>query len=459
SSCGGWPGYRCRRKRQRLSQGRPGQAIRPNGPALRSGRAVAYVPVAFILAGMAAYTVLAGADFGAGLWTLLAFGPDGPRVRDQARHAMGPVWEANHVWLIFVLVVCWTAYPVAFGSITSTLAAPLLIAAIGIILRGAAYALRGVADSSRTAENLLGFSSVLTPFALGTAVGAIALGRVPVGNAAGNEVTSWLSPAPVLVGALAVVFSGYLAAVYLAADSRRYGEPGLAALFRRRALLAGVVSGGLALAGLLVMRGSGLNLTHGAALALVCVSAVAGLATLALCGASRFGLARLTAALAVAAVVVCWAAAQAPRFLPGMTVTQAAAGDSTLVALVVAVGCGLVVLVPSLALLYTLFLRGGLDTPEAHEAGQAPVAPPGPGEASEAGAPSEASEPPGAVVTGPARAAAAVRPWGAAAAVGLVAGTGLLVFTDAPWMHVLGVAGLLLCAVAVFALSASPLDR
>src|ERR1700761_4177524 len=105
--------------------------------------AVAYVPVAFILAGMAAYTVLAGADFGAGLWTLLAFGPARARVRDQARHAMGPVWEANHVWLIFVLVVAWTAYPVAFGSIASTLAVPLLIAAIGIIFRGAAYALRG----------------------------------------------------------------------------------------------------------------------------------------------------------------------------------------------------------------------------------------------------------------------------------------------------------------------------
>ena len=113
---------------------------------------MAYVPVAFILAGMAAYTVLAGADFGAGLWTLLAVGgrrAAAARIRDQARHAMGPVWEANHVWLIFVLVVCWTAYPVAFGSITSTLAAPLLIAAIGIIFRGAAYALRGVADASR----------------------------------------------------------------------------------------------------------------------------------------------------------------------------------------------------------------------------------------------------------------------------------------------------------------------
>src|SRR3984957_11934140 len=159
---------------------------------------MAYVPVAFILAGMAAYTVLAGADFGAGLWTLLTIGPlggpGGQRGRDQARHAMGPVWEANHVWLIFVLVVCWTAYPVAFGSITSTLAAPLLIAAIGIIFRGAAYALRGVADTSRAAENLLGISSVLTPFALGTAVGAIAVGRVPVGNAAGNQLTSLLSP-------------------------------------------------------------------------------------------------------------------------------------------------------------------------------------------------------------------------------------------------------------------------
>ncbi len=444
---------------------------------------------------MAAYTVLAGADFGAGLWTLLSFGPSGERVRDQARHAMGPVWEANHVWLIFVLVVCWTAYPVAFGSITSTLAAPLLIAAIGIIFRGAAYALRGVADSSRAAENLLGISSVLTPFALGTAVGAIAVGRVPVGNAAGNAVTSWLSPAPVLVGALAVVFSGYLAAVYLAADSLRYGEPGLAALFRRRALLAGVVSGGLALAGLLVMRDSGLSLTHGAALALVCVSAAAGLATLALCRASRFGLARLTAALAVAAVVVGWAAAQAPRFLPGMTVTQAAAGDPTLVALVVAVGCGLVVLIPSLALLYTLFLRGRLDTPESHEAGEAPVAPAGPDEADAAsrlgaagapagamaGVPAGAAEAPGEAAAADRPAGAApgdghlgapgggqvagrdprdtVRPWGAAAVAGLVAGTGLLVFTDAPWTHVLGVAGLLLCAVAVFALAAPPLDR
>src|ERR1700756_4528445 len=225
---------------------------------------MAYVPIVFILAGMAAYTVLAGADFGAGLWTLLSFGParsgpSGQRIRDQARHAMGPVWEANHVWLIFVLVVCWTGYPVAFGSITSTLGAPLLIAAIGIIFRGAAYALRGT-GASRFAEDLLALSSLPTPVALGTAVGAIALGRVPVGNARGNLVTSWLNPGSVLIGLLAVTFSAYLAAVYLAADTARSPEHSLFAPFRRRALIAGVASGALALASLLVMRNSGLDL-------------------------------------------------------------------------------------------------------------------------------------------------------------------------------------------------------
>jgi cytochrome bd ubiquinol oxidase subunit II len=431
---------------------------------------MAYVPVAFILAGMTAYTVLAGADFGAGLWTLLAVGPGGQRIRDEARHAMGPVWEANHVWLIFVLVVGWTAYPVAFGSISSTLAAPLLIAAIGIIFRGAAYALRGQ-GSSRGAENLLAVSSVLTPFALGTAVGAIALGRVPVGNAAGNQLTSWLNPASVLIGALAVVFSGYLAAVYLAADSTRSPERSVATPFRHRALAAGLASGGLALAGLLVMRNSGLDLTRGGALAAVCVSGVAGLLTLGLCWRSRFGLARLTAALSVAAVVVGWAAAQTPRLLPGLTVTQAAAGPSTLVALIIAVCGGAVILIPSLVLLFTLFLRGQLDTPE-HDATTAEspdesaalnyAAADADDAAAGSGTPDHSAD---AIAVGPDVAAKGptderevslrgVRARIAATVVGLVAGTGLLVFSDSAWAHALGVAGLALCAVGVFALAA-----
>jgi cytochrome bd ubiquinol oxidase subunit II len=424
---------------------------------------LAYVPAALILAGMAAYTVLAGADFGAGLWTLLAFGRGGAVLRDHARHAMGPVWEANHVWLIFVLVVCWTGYPVAFGSITSTLAAPLLIAAIGIIFRGAAYALRGQ-GASRAAERLFAVSSVLTPFALGAAVGGVALGRVPVGNALGNAVTSWLNPGSVLIGVLAVAFSGYLAAVYLAADAMRLPERGVASRFRGRALASGLVSGGLALAGLLVMRGSGLDLTHGVALAMVCVSGVSGLATLALCWRSAFGLARLTAALAVASVVVGWAMAQAPRLLPGMTVVAAAAGESTLVALVIAVGCGAVVLVPSLILLFTLFLRGHLDTPESG----APAEVPPPAAGSPNGAPPSrrptATTEAGAVETPGGRPSRRLsrrpsrRPRGLAAAAlaGLVAGSGLLVFGDPAWTHAAGVACLVLCAVAAFLLAAPP---
>jgi len=146
---------------------------------------LAEIPMLFILVGLAAYTVLAGADFGAGFWTLFAGGGGASpaEMRDHARRAMGPVWEANHVWLIFVLVVCWTAYPVAYASIVSTLAVPLFIAAVGIILRGVSYALRGQLEGTRErrrVEEVFALSSILTPFALGTVAGAIASGRVPV---------------------------------------------------------------------------------------------------------------------------------------------------------------------------------------------------------------------------------------------------------------------------------------
>jgi cytochrome d ubiquinol oxidase subunit II len=334
---------------------------------------LADVPVAFVLLGITAYTVLAGADFGAGIWTLIPGGgrADAAITRDHTRHAMGPVWEANHVWLIFVLAVFWTCYPVAFGSIVSTLAIPLLIAAIGIIFRGTTYALRGQlergeAHGIRLVENLFALSSVLTPFALATVLGAIATGQVPVGNARGDLITSWLNPVSITVGVLAVAFSAYLAAVYLAGDARRLAEPSLERDFRVRALAAGVVAGALALAGLLVVRADARplwnGLTSGAGLAMVCLCALAGIVTLALVWHSWFAPARATAALAVAAVIAGWAVAQQPRLLPGLTISQAAAGRATLIATIVAVGAGAVVLVPSLALLYGLLLRGRLDT-------------------------------------------------------------------------------------------------
>ena len=154
---------------------------------------LADVPMVFVLVGITAYTVLSGADFGAGFWTLFPGGghADAATTREHTRHAIGPVWEANHVWLIFVLTVAWTCYPGPFGSIVSTLAVPLLIAAIGIIFRGTAYALRsqleaGEGRAVRLVEDLFALSSVLTPFALATVIGAIATGRVPVGNARGE---------------------------------------------------------------------------------------------------------------------------------------------------------------------------------------------------------------------------------------------------------------------------------
>jgi len=399
---------------------------------------MAEIPMVFILAGLVAYTVLAGADFGAGLWTLLA-GPGRAgraATRDHARHAMGPVWEANHVWLIFVLAVTWTAYPRAFGSITSTSAVPLFIAAVGIILRGASYALRGQLDGTRgqrVIENLFALSSVLTPFALGTVVGGIASGRVPVGNATGNIVTSWLNPTSILIGALAVATSGYLAAVYLAADAHRLDERTLERDFRNRALKAGLCAGALALAGLFVVHYdapplfNGLTSDSGAAM--VVVSAAAGLMTLLLVWRNHFGPARASAALAVAAILAGWALAQRPRFLPGLTIDQAAAGRSTLLAVIITVAVGLAVLLPSLVLLFRLFLRGRLDP---------------------------AATPDSTVLDSPHVAQKRkTRLRASFAGATLLIGAGATIFADAGWPRAVGIVCLFACAISTFGLTAT----
>jgi cytochrome d ubiquinol oxidase subunit II len=325
------------------------------------------LPLVFALIGLAFYTVLAGADFGAGWWQLTAGkGSDAASIRDHAHHAMGPVWEANHVWLIFVITVVWTAYPVAFGSIASTLSIPLFIAAVGIIFRGTAYALRSGASSRReltAIDTAFALSSILTPFALGAAIGGIASLRVPVGNAAGDPWTSWLNPTSILIGVLAVATAAYLAAVFLCADAARQGEAKLERKFRTRALAAGLVSGAIALAGLPVLRYDAEPLYHrlveGRGLIGLIASILAGCATLALVWWRRYEASRYTAAVAVAAIIAGWALAQSPVFLEGLTVREAAAGRETLVAVVVAVLAGAVILFPSLALLFGFVLGRG----------------------------------------------------------------------------------------------------
>jgi cytochrome bd ubiquinol oxidase subunit II len=323
----------------------------------------------FTLIGLTAYVVLGGADFGAGFWDLTAGGPErGAPVRAMVKRSMSPVWEANHVWLIFVLVMLWTAFPEAFGSITSTLAVPLFLAALGIVLRGGAFALKGQAATIAEARALgatFALSSVLVPFFLGAAAGAIAAGEVPVGNAAGDQWTSWTGALPIFTGLVAVVTGTHLAAVFLGADSHRAGRVELVDAFRKRALGSGVVAGALAIAGLLVAKSDAPDLYDGltSGLGLVCVigSAIAGVATLVLEWRERFEIARYTAAAAVAAIVAGWALAQEPYLLPPrLTVREAAAPDATLAALEIAATLGLLLLIPALTWLFRLAISGRL---------------------------------------------------------------------------------------------------
>src|SRR4051794_1670924 len=237
--------------------------------------------------GATLYAIFAGADFGAGLWSLLAGGGErGRRPRELVDWAIGPVWEANHVWLIFMLVVLWTGFPSAFEAIFSTLFIPLSLAALGIVLRGSGFAFHHSAQRAgrrELAETVFGLSSVLTPFFMGTVIGAIAGGRVPVGNAAGDPVTSWLNPLSIAIGALFVATSAYVAAVFLVSDARRAGAPDLERYFSTRALIAAVVTGALAAACLVVLHNDARyvfdGLTHDG-LPLVIVSLLCGGAVL-----------------------------------------------------------------------------------------------------------------------------------------------------------------------------------
>jgi cytochrome d ubiquinol oxidase subunit II len=323
--------------------------------------------------GVTFYAVFGGADFGAGFWALMAGGGErGKRARELIDWAIGPVWEANHVWLIFVLVVLWTGFSSAFEAITSTLFIPLSLAALGIVLRGSGFAFHTTArrlKGREQAQRIFGFSSLLTPFFMGTVVGAVASGRVPLGNAEGDPVTSWLNAVSLLVGALFVATCAYLSAVFLVSEARRAGAADLERYFTIRALGAALVAGALGVAGIVVLHADARflydGLTH-EGLPFVILSALCGLGVLVLL---RRGAARGARPLAVGAVVAMvwgWGAAQYPYLLPQtLKIADGAAPSATLTGILIVFGVAVVLVLPALGLLFTLVQRSLVTETEA----------------------------------------------------------------------------------------------
>ena len=259
----------------------------------------------------------------------------------------------------------------AFEAVFSTLFIPLSLAALGIVLRGSGFAFHHNAQragSRVAAEWIFGLSSVLTPFFMGTVVGAIAGGRVPVGNAAGDPVSSWLNPLSIVIGALFVATSAYLAAVFLVSDARRANAPDLERYFADRAFVAALVAGALAAAGLVALHSDAsyvFDRLKSQALPLVILSLVCGSAVLVLLRRGARRGARPLAIGAVTAVIAAWGVAQYPYLLPKtLTIDQAAAPSSVLEGLLIVFVAAVVLVLPGLGLLYTLVQRNLVEETE-----------------------------------------------------------------------------------------------
>jgi cytochrome bd ubiquinol oxidase subunit II len=336
-----------------------------------------------LLLAVVAYAVFGGADFGAGFWDLIAGGPErGRHPRDVIEQSIGPVWEANHVWLIFIFVILWTSFPEAYASITLTLFVPLTIAALGIVLRGASFAFRKAVVGLRY-RRIFGAafaaSSVLVPYCMGAIAGGIASGRVPAGGQAGDPVRSWINPTSVVAGVLAVAAVAYLAAVYLVWDARRLADPDMVEYFRRRAIVAAGVVGVIGFVGIFILHVDARYLFDGLAsrgLPLVILSVLCGVGALVLLIRNAARGARLLAVVAVASMIIGWGVAQWPYLLPEtLTFSAAASPSGTLAAMLAVVVLAAIIVVPGFILLFVLHEKGLLPE-EGVEEEPAPSRPP-----------------------------------------------------------------------------------
>lgn len=314
-----------------------------------------------LFVGVIAYALFGGADFGCGFWDLTAGDANrGAHLRHQIDKSIGPVWEANHVWLIYILVFLWTAFPQPFAAIMNTLFVPWLLVGLGIVLRGGAFAFRKFSSSFREARlhgAVFATSSVVTPFFLGMIAGAIASGRVPV-DSTGDIVSSWTGPVSWIGGILAVLTTTFLAGTFLAADARRSGNENLAIEMGRRSLIAGGITGAAALGAAVIIEldaptlASGL---HGRGLPLILISAIAGSVSMWRLWSHDFARARIGAIIAVAAIVVGWGVGQYDWILVDqVTIDGGIGARSTQVGLVIVFLMAAVTAVPALVWLYVL---------------------------------------------------------------------------------------------------------
>jgi len=326
-----------------------------------------------LFAGVLAYALFAGADFGSGVWDLTAGDAErGAPLRSLIDRVIGPVWEANHVWLIYVLVFLWTGFPSVFASVMETLYIPFSLAGLGIVARGSAFAFRKFAPTIATARlfgALFALSSVVTPFLLGCIVGAIASGRVPA-DGQGDVWTSLTGPTSLVGGTLAVLTCAFVAATFLAAEADQRDLPELAAGCRRRALWTGGLVGVAALVGIVPLADDAPTLFDGLtgkALPLVVGSAVAGTTALWALWRRRYRDARPAAVVAVGMVVSGWAVGQHPWILADTLTIEAAAGArATLWALVIVFVVAGALVLPALGYLFWLTQRPGWVAAERH---------------------------------------------------------------------------------------------
>jgi cytochrome d ubiquinol oxidase subunit II len=316
---------------------------------------------AAMFVGVIAYGLFGGADFGSGFYDLTAgSGPRAAELRTLVDHSIGPVWEANHVWLIYILVMWWTGFPTAFAAAMTTLFIPMMLALAGIVLRGAGFAFRKYAETyaqARLFGVIFAGSSLITPFFLGAVAGGVASGRVPRGGY-GDEFGSWLNPTSLVGGCLAVATCAFLAGVFLTADAARGGRTILADRLRARTLAVGVIAGLIVFAGLYPILRDAPTLSHGLrdrGLPLLAMAAGAGAATLVLIHRRRYRVARVFAMTAVTAVIAGWGMGQYPWMLVDqLTINEAAGAQATLVGLLVVIALAVVLVLPALA--YLLWL-------------------------------------------------------------------------------------------------------